>query len=88
MIPYVGTELTVFAAAHRWKAYWASVLRRFISGDVLDVGAGIGSNVAPLLSAQVRGWTALEPDPDLVGLAHRVPVRPATHDDPDEGRGG
>jgi SAM-dependent methyltransferase len=75
VIPYIGTELTVFAAAHRWKAYWASVLRRFVSGDVLDVGAGIGSNVAPLLSAQVRGWTALEPDPDLVGLMQAARAR-------------
>jgi len=75
VIPYIGTELTVFAAAHRWKAYWASVLRRFVSGDVLDVGAGIGSNVAPLLSAQVRGWTALEPDPDFVGLMQAARAR-------------
>jgi SAM-dependent methyltransferase len=74
---YIGTELAVFAEAHRWKAYWASVVRRFVAGEVLDVGAGIGSNVAPLLNAQVRGWTALEPDPNLVGQMQAARARGA-----------
>ena len=63
---YAGSELALFAQALRWKAYWARTLRRFVSGSVLDVGAGIGSNVAVLLSPQVRSWVALEPDHALV----------------------
>lgn len=65
---YTGSELALFATAYRWKAYWASMLRRFVAGRVLDVGAGIGSNVLPLLSAGVKGWTALEPDAELVSV--------------------
>ena len=68
---YAGSELALFAAAHRWKAYWSGMLRRFVTGDVLDVGAGIGSNVHPLMSERVRSWTALEPDAALVGVMQR-----------------
>lgn len=65
---YAGSELALFAQAHRWKSYWATMLRRFVAGHVLDVGAGIGSNVLPLISSRVRSWTALEPDAALVGM--------------------
>ena len=40
---YVGTELELFQHATRWKAYYARALRRFIVGDVLEVGAGLGA---------------------------------------------
>ncbi len=63
---YSGSELALFARAHRWKAYWAGLLRRFVAGTVLEVGAGIGSNVPLLLSRNVHSWTALEPDETLV----------------------
>jgi len=62
---YAGSELALFAQATRWKAYWAGMLRRFVAGNVLDVGAGIGSNAGPLMSTRVHGWTALEPDESL-----------------------
>jgi SAM-dependent methyltransferase len=65
---YVGSELELFAAATNWKAYIAQVLGRFISGRVLEVGAGIGSNTAHLDNARVSEWTCLEPDPDLARL--------------------
>jgi SAM-dependent methyltransferase len=64
---YVGSELELFAAATNWKAYLASVLRRFVIGRVLEVGAGIGSNISYLHNDLVSDWTALEPDPDLAG---------------------
>jgi SAM-dependent methyltransferase len=59
---YTGDELDVFAHAVRWKAYFGSQLRPVIRGDVLEVGAGIGSNLEALGSSSVRSWTALEPD--------------------------
>ena len=62
---YVGSELELFAAATNWKAYLASVLRRFVIGRVLEVGAGIGSNILYLHNDLVSEWTALEPDADL-----------------------
>ncbi len=64
---YVGSELELFAAATNWKAYWASVLRRFVIGRVLDVGAGLGTNISYLHNDLVTEWTALEPDADLAG---------------------
>jgi SAM-dependent methyltransferase len=62
---YVGSELELFAAAKNWKAYVASILSRFIGGAVLEVGAGIGSNITYLYSGRVWEWTSLEPDPNL-----------------------
>jgi hypothetical protein len=72
---YVGTELELFSAATNWKAYMAAVLRRFIGGQVLEVGAGIGSNIAYLHTRAVREWTSIEPDRDL---ARRIEERVAT----------
>jgi SAM-dependent methyltransferase len=63
---YVGDELSLFAEALNWKAYWSSVVAPFVRGDVLEVGAGMGVNAALLRSeSQVRSWLALEPDPEL-----------------------
>jgi SAM-dependent methyltransferase len=69
---YVGSELELFSAATNWKSYLASVLSRFIAGRVLEVGAGIGSNIAYLHTALVREWTSLEPDGDF---ARRIDER-------------
>jgi len=69
---YVGVELDVFAGAVNWKTYAAQKIERFISGRVLEVGAGIGANVRFLLNRRVCEWTCLEPDPDLAG---RIKVR-------------
>jgi hypothetical protein len=41
---YVGSELELFAAVGNWKTYWSRQIRPFITGDVIEVGAGIGSN--------------------------------------------
>jgi SAM-dependent methyltransferase len=62
---YVGSELELFAAAANWKAYFARVLAPFVGGRVLEVGAGIGSNIWYLSNQAVRAWTSLEPDGSL-----------------------
>ncbi len=62
---YVGSELELFAGVHNWKSYWSSRIRRFITGDVLEVGAGIGSNTPYLAGGQWQRWVCLEPDPLL-----------------------
>jgi len=63
---YAGSELELFAAAHNWKSYWSSRIRPFIAGDVLEVGAGIGSNT-PFLDRGGDGrWVCLEPDSQLI----------------------
>jgi SAM-dependent methyltransferase len=62
---YVGNELGTFSQARNWRDYWASVLRSYIAGDVLEVGAGIGANIAPVNNSHVRSIHCLEPDPGL-----------------------
>src|SRR5262245_16063399 len=71
-MPYVGTELELFAGAVRWKAYFARAIRRWIRGDVLEVGAGIGANTLVLHHEQVRSWHALEPDAALAADLERA----------------
>ena len=66
---YQGRELDVFAAAANWKAYWSSRIRRWIRGDVLEVGAGQGVNTLLLHGPGVRSWLCLEPDPTLAAAA-------------------
>ncbi len=68
---YVGSELDLFGTARNWKSYWGGQLRPFVAGRVLDVGAGIGSNIAILYSDKVQHWTALEPDQALVAAMLR-----------------
>lgn len=64
---YIGAELEIFAAAANWKTYVAHSIGRFVSGRVLEVGAGIGVNAGFLHNDRVCEWTCLEPDTDLVG---------------------
>lgn len=63
-IAYPGDELDLFARAHTWRDYWTSQIATFLGGDVLEVGAGVGS-VARRLHPRSRSWHALEPDPTL-----------------------
>lgn len=62
---YQGRELDTFAHAKRWKAYWARYISKWIGGDVLEVGAGLGTNTSLLQNQAVRSWHCLEPDPEL-----------------------
>ena len=59
---YVGSELELFAGARNWKSYWSSRVRPFITGDTLEVGAGIGANTPFLDRGGNRRWVCLEPD--------------------------
>lgn len=68
---YEGTELVLAAAAVRWKTYWSRQIRPYISGDVLEVGAGIGSNTRFLRKFASGRWVCLEPDPDQAGQLRR-----------------
>ncbi len=62
---YVGSELDLFAGVHHWKSYWADQIRPFLAGDVLEVGAGIGSNAGYLRHAGTGRHVCLEPDSKL-----------------------
>jgi SAM-dependent methyltransferase len=63
---YVGSELELFAAACNWKSYWSRQIRPFITGDVIEVGAGIGSNTPFLDPGGNKRWVCLEPDSLLI----------------------
>jgi SAM-dependent methyltransferase len=64
---YVGSELDLFAAALNWKTYWSRQIRPFLKGDILEVGAGLGSNTRIMDTGGTGRWVCLEPDPELVG---------------------
>jgi len=62
---YVGSELDLFADVRNWKSYWSGQVRPFLKGNVLEVGAGIGSNTEFLDTGSPGRWVCLEPDPQL-----------------------
>jgi hypothetical protein len=66
--PYPGRELEIFDRAANWKRYWSEMLRPYVAGAVIEVGAGIGSNTRLLWTDRVAHWTSLEPDPRLAEI--------------------
>lgn len=67
----VGAELDLFANATNWKSYWSKRIGPFLSGDVLEVGAGIGSNTPFFSNCNHGRWVCLEPDPQLSARLRR-----------------
>lgn len=76
---YEGTELELFSQATHWKSYVAAQLAGYITGAVLEVGAGIGGNIPYLLNPTVTAWTALEPDPRFAGAIAEKLTDPPHH---------
>jgi SAM-dependent methyltransferase len=71
---YVGAELDLFAGATTWKSYVRFYLREFLSGDILEVGAGIGAATAAFNDGTQRRWVCLEPDRALAArIKSRLP---------------
>jgi hypothetical protein len=62
---YVGSELDLFSAATNWKTYFSRILAPHIGDRVLEIGAGIGSNIPYLHNGRVKEWVSVEPDPEL-----------------------
>ena len=61
-IPYAGGELDLFSLATNWKHYIKAEIGKYLVGDVLEVGAGIGGTTAALHDGTARRWVCLEPD--------------------------
>lgn len=65
---YPGNELKLFREARNWKAYYAGILKPFIKGNVLEVGAGIAETSPYLFNERVTAWTCLEPDDQFFSI--------------------
>jgi SAM-dependent methyltransferase len=65
-IDYIGNELELFSQALNWKRYYGQKLKKYIHGDVLEAGAGIGETTIHLFNPSVSSWTCLEPDGRLL----------------------
>jgi ubiquinone/menaquinone biosynthesis C-methylase UbiE len=65
---YCGQELSIFAHAKQWKTYWSETIRSYLGKEVLEVGAGTGSNTEILCSARQNRWLCLEPDQKLLDI--------------------
>jgi Methyltransferase domain len=63
---YIGTELELFANATNWKNYVGVNLRPYITGSVIEVGAGLGSSTRYLCSGSHVRWLCLDPDANHV----------------------
>jgi SAM-dependent methyltransferase len=80
---YSGEELDVFALASHWKAYWSDRIRPYIGLQVLEVGAGIGSNAQIFKDIPCERWVGLEPDAAMcarMGHASHGGSVPAGHE--------
>jgi SAM-dependent methyltransferase len=62
---YIGEELALAEHATQWKAYYGALLRPYLRGRVLEVGAGIGGTTRALLDGRPTDWLCLEPDAAL-----------------------
>ena len=70
---YIGNELTIFKEAVNWKKYWYNSINKYISGDLLEVGAGIGINTNLILQncQDVKSIVSIEPDKSLANQIMR-----------------
>lgn len=63
---YTGHELDIFSHAVVWKGYWTAQIKPYFGKQVLEVGAGTGTNTHLLANGSHDRWTCLEPDNTLV----------------------
>jgi SAM-dependent methyltransferase len=74
---YIGQELEIFKNATNWKNYYASKIKPYIKGDVLEVGAGIGINTQFLITQAIKSWDYVEPDTALCSQIKSNGIDPA-----------
>lgn len=76
---YIGSELELFRYASNWKAYYGSLIDKYLGDEVLEVGAGIGSTTEFLCKGYQKRWLCLEPDPalsntlDILTVGNKLP---------------
>lgn len=74
---YEGQELKLFSVAHNWRSYWGHFVSPLLRGNVLEVGAGIGT-VTQCFSNENNQWTSLEPDEEQLRLFSERGLPPRT----------
>lgn len=62
---YIGNELELFDKAKNWKTYYGNIIKPYLKGDVMEVGAGIGATTRSLCDGSQNKWVCLEPDTQL-----------------------
>jgi SAM-dependent methyltransferase len=71
---YEGDELALFQRAVNWKAYFKRQIAPYLTGDVAEVGAGLGATTLHLVDGRQQRWLCIEPDSSLAQtLRARVP---------------
>jgi SAM-dependent methyltransferase len=68
---YPGEELVLFEKTQQWKKYFSRVIKPYIKGQVLEVGAGIGTTTALLNDEMADQWLMLEPDEQMSEVLKR-----------------
>jgi ubiquinone/menaquinone biosynthesis C-methylase UbiE len=68
---YPGEELILFEKATKWKKYFSSFIQPFIKKEVIEAGAGLGSNTLLLNNGSAHSWTLLEPDTQMSALLQK-----------------
>jgi hypothetical protein len=68
---YSGNELQLFEKAQNWKQYWSKSIKKYVVGDVLEIGAGIGANLDLFINKSHSNWLAVEPDINLSEIIKR-----------------
>ena len=68
MSNYIGDELSLFEHAKNWKLYYTDILKYYINGDVVEVGAGLGGTTIFLQNSRVKSWICIEPDSKLIEI--------------------
>ena len=73
---YPGDELVLFQHATNWKKYFSRPIKPYIKGNVLEVGAGIGSTTLLLNDGSASQWLMLEPDQNMsASLKKKIETR-------------
>jgi len=78
--PYEGNlwgEPLNAANTVNWKTYWSNKIKRHLGESVVEIGAGLGSNVPYLLTPAQKEWLCLEPDAQLAAqIPHTLASNP------------
>lgn len=71
MKEYIGNELELFKYAINWKQYYKNKISKYLKGDVLEVGAGIGETTFSLCDGTQNSWVCIEPDVELIDIINK-----------------